>query len=1042
MVIPFGVLMSSLYLSLLEANTETISIYSVMATVSPPNQTRLFTRVTVYGPSTTSFVSRKYNLTDTSTFSSQEPESSEKAASLSLLTGDTITLLKVSASASFRSPETDKPIAWTTHGFYNVGFAESSESTAFQSTIAPSGPFSDSGAKTSIPSPVEKVRSVDASPLASTINVHSHAATRTLKNVGTVIRISPNSVSKHTLSSSETTANKWSDTVDSNSARGNSQRVTKQSWQTRFGQTIFSSVAASKSGSYSGNSEKLVELKTASMTMKQEMETISDLTTTSLDTSLSVKHSDSALFFKTFTESVMRSSFDEKWATSRPSSSSYIVTSHRMISSNTNLSFWPQWTTWTQQNSSSPHIATTGSMPIVFSLKLTSKTGTSVSSKFLVKETKTSRSPLATPLLSAQRLSTTEFVGQSERPSSTLSRGVSSPVITSSPSSLSSPRQESSTIKETQAIKPTMTVSGGIFYSFRTTVSTKVTTLGQREPSSVVVVYYKSVVSSNVHTGNIVAPQSNYLTTLTQLPTHDGSSALNDEPLTKTSQKYSTSLSSTRQSLAKAKQPSSTDAISPTNIPLSGPRTNAITLKPNETSDTLSLLSPSNTLGKLETVTCKATKRNTHSSPFQSNGASYRSTFNSKPTLRRMASFSNVESASTSVLAFPIVTSSFEHLMSSESINEIISLSKISPVSIKKLSSVFAYTLHRGASDTLMRSITASSTTALLSSARFLSTTELTSRKMTSNMFVLGLHSATSSVELLESKKSIQESLLRPTVTAEFLRTSHASHRLTTSTITGIAITTISPATRAASLSEGLLSSVSDNSTRVLSNTALSPQPMTNSTASASPVTHKTSTFQVTPSRNAVLSSVSLVVTILVPSVDPTLNSSASFKIMDGSLIIRNKNYHTNLSNPNTTMFKELAEEVESIIMEIVSLNTTDILDAEVTSFRNGSVIADFYLRVRYDSSLSDQQYTKLLSDANGTMWRGFYVTNITVTLRATEESSSKPSQVEDNSGLSKVAVIATLTVLAGLLIAVGSFGVYVCKKKGLCVRATVKPAE
>ena len=905
MVVPFGVLMRSLYLSLLEANTDTISIYPVMKTVSPPNQTRLFTGVTVYGPSTTSFVSRKYNLTDTSTFSSQEPESSEQ-----LLTGDTITLLKISVSAIFQSPKTDKPIAWTTHGFYSVGFAESSASTAFLSTITPSGPFSDSGAKMSIPSPVEKVRSVYASPLASTINVHTHAATRTLKNVGTVIRISPNSVSKHTLSSSETTAIKWSDTTVSNSARGNFQRVTKQSWQTRFGQTILSSVGASKSGSYSGNSEKLVELQTASMTMKQETETISDLTTTSLDISLSVKHSDSAVFFKTFTESVMGSSFDEKWATSWPSSSSYIVTCDRMTSSNKNLSFWPQWTTWTQQIYSSPHIATTGSMPIVFSLTLTFKTGASVSSKFLVKETETSHSPLATPLLSAQRLSTTEFVSQSERPSSTLSRGVSSPVITSSPSSLSSPRQESSTIKETQAIKPTMTISGGIFHSLRTTVSAKVTTIGQREPSSIVLVYYKSVVGSNVHTGNTVVPQSTYLTTLTQLPTHDGSSALNDEPLTKTSQKYSTSLSSARQSLAKAKQPSSMDAISLTNIPLSGPRTNAITLKPKETSkallstsplesDTLSPLSPSNTLGKLETATCKATERNTHSSPFQSNGASYRSTFDSKPTFRRMASCSTVESASTSVLAFPVVTSSFEHLMSTESINESISLSKLSPVSIKKLSSIFAYTLHRRASDTLMLSITASSTTALLPSARFLSTTELTSRKMTSNMFVLGLHSATPSAEPLESKKSIQESLLRPTVTAEFLRTSHTSHRLTTSTITGIAITTISPATRAASLSEGLLSSASDNSTRVLSNTALSPQPMTNSTGSASPVTHKTSTFQVTPSRNAVLSSVSSVVTVLLPGVDPTLNS---FKIMDGSLIIRNKNYHTNLSNPITVI--------------------------------------------------------------------------------------------------------------------------------------------
>ena len=141
-------------------------------------------------------------------------------------------------------------------------------------------------------------------------------------------------------------------------------------------------------------------------------------------------------------------------------------------------------------------------------------------------------------------------------------------------------------------------------------------------------------------------------------------------------------------------------------------------------------------------------------------------------------------------------------------------------------------------------------------------------------------------------------------------------------------------------------------------------------------------------------------------------------------------------------MFKILAHEVEAIIMDIISLNNTDILDTEVTSFRNGSVLADFYMRVKYESPLSDQEYAQLLSAANETLWRGFYVTNITVILRASSEGTSATSKGKDDANFSNTVIIATLTVLGALLIAVGSFGVYVCKKKGMCNISKVKPVE
>ena len=190
------------------------------------------------------------------------------------------------------------------------------------------------------------------------------------------------------------------------------------------------------------------------------------------------------------------------------------------------------------------------------------------------------------------------------------------------------------------------------------------------------------------------------------------------------------------------------------------------------------------------------------------------------------------------------------------------------------------------------------------------------------------------------------------------------------------------------------------------------------------------STTQVKPLKTTYSYSFSAVLTNTMPTSNPT----AQFKIMDGSLVIRNRKFHANLSNPNTTMFKTLATEVEEIIMDIVSL------DAEVTSFRNGSIVASFYLLVAYDSLFSDRDYVQILSEANETLWRGYQVANITVTLRAYTQRSAARSQ--DDGGLSKAAFAAIFTVFSVLLVAVGCFGVYICKKKGLCKQARVKPAE
>lgn len=337
------------------------------------------------------------------------------------------------------------------------------------------------------------------------------------------------------------------------------------------------------------------------------------------------------------------------------------------------------------------------------------------------------------------------------------------------------------------------------------------------------------------------------------------------------------------------------------------------------------------------------------------------------------------------------------------------------------------------------------SITTVFSNTRRISTSEPASRTMISQVDNAGFSSnistwrpkSTESLNVsLSSKKAHSVSTMELYRTFQLTLINGSSDTPTNSTVTQSTMATVSSSiqstifSRNESSASSVTTLVSSNISLHAFNTTHSLYPLTVETVRIFPSPTYTSTTQVKPLKTTDSYFFSTVLTTF----RSTSNSTAQFKIMDGSLVIRNRNFHANLSNANTTMFKALADEVEEIIMEIVSS------DAKVTSFRNGSVIANFYLLVAYDSPFGDSDYAQLLSEANETLWRGYQVANITVTLRTYIRRPA--ARLQDGGGLSKAAVAAIFTVFSVLLIAVGCFGIYICKKKELCERSRVKPAK
>ena len=409
----------------------------------------------------------------------------------------------------------------------------------------------------------------------------------------------------------------------------------------------------------------------------------------------------------------------------------------------------------------------------------------------------------------------------------------------------------------------------------------------------------------------------------------------------------------------------------------------------------------------------------------------------------------------------PIAASAPAHHKTTKGINESRSSQQtLSSSPARKLVTPFSYTLGEGSRDTPTPSNTkriVMNVTAIPSYRRFISASNINSRHTTLQLVTHEPLAHSSSFLQRNSKSKVQENQLtyqRPSVyNASFHHIFLTSHvrslngsRISISTSPSVAIST---KLNTSAVQSTLIKYSFRRSSSILINSSLptlSTQSFSFSVnlSSVGTLASKYSSIQflqVSHSRNnTILYPTILEETTMIPPV--TSNYSTPIKVMDGSLIIKDKRYHTNLSNPNTTMFKTLADEIETIIIRIISFNNTDVLGVEVTSFKNGSVVVYFALTVKYDSPFNDQEFANLLREANGTLWRGYLVTNITVTLRTVEKGSHGRSHGQEEAKLSTPTITAILSVLAVLLVAVGGFGVYVCKKKGLCPKSRVKPVK
>lgn len=409
----------------------------------------------------------------------------------------------------------------------------------------------------------------------------------------------------------------------------------------------------------------------------------------------------------------------------------------------------------------------------------------------------------------------------------------------------------------------------------------------------------------------------------------------------------------------------------------------------------------------------------------------------------------------------PIAASAPAHHKTTKGINESRSSQQtLSSSPARKLVTPFPYTLGEGSRDTPTPSNTkriVMNVTAIPSYRRFISASNINSRHTTLQLVTHEPLAHSSSFLQRNSKSKVQENQLtyqRPSVyNASFHHIFLTSHvrslngsRISISTSPSVAIST---KLNTSAVQSTLIKYSFRRSSSILINSSLptlSTQSFSFSVnlSAVGTLASKYSSIQflqVSHSRNnTILYPTILEETTMIPPV--TSNYSTPIKVMDGSLIIKDKRYHTNLSNPNTTMFKTLADEIETIIIGIISFNNTDVLGVKVTSFKNGSVVVYFALTVKYDSPFNDQEFANLLREANGTLWRGYLVTNISVTLRTVEKGSHGRPHGQEEAKLSTPTITAILSVLAVLLVAVGGFGVYLCKKKGLCPKSRVKPVK
>ena len=159
-----------------------------------------------------------------------------------------------------------------------------------------------------------------------------------------------------------------------------------------------------------------------------------------------------------------------------------------------------------------------------------------------------------------------------------------------------------------------------------------------------------------------------------------------------------------------------------------------------------------------------------------------------------------------------------------------------------------------------------------------------------------------------------------------------------------------------------------------------------------------------------------------------------------GSLRILNILYHKNLSDPNTTMSRNLTNMVEDLLKIIYTRSQVQLEKIQVTEFQNGSVIAFFFMTFNSQYNYSASFLRNVLISANVSFWSGYKVCNIS--LHKWIPTSTLPTVTKNNQDRkSRVAVPLSIAMVT-LVLLFSFLGYRHCKMKDWYRGRRVKPVR
>ncbi|KAJ7356370.1 hypothetical protein OS493_025479 [Desmophyllum pertusum] len=102
-------------------------------------------------------------------------------------------------------------------------------------------------------------------------------------------------------------------------------------------------------------------------------------------------------------------------------------------------------------------------------------------------------------------------------------------------------------------------------------------------------------------------------------------------------------------------------------------------------------------------------------------------------------------------------------------------------------------------------------------------------------------------------------------------------------------------------------------------------------------------------------------------------------QIWAATFTIENRTFSPELTNSSSETFQELATDLE-VLLNYVFKDISGFLYVKVTSFEKGSIVCNFFIHTKLESSATAEDFVKVLvAAANGGKTGNYHITNIAV---------------------------------------------------------------